>query len=107
MFDVASASALCESPEHEAAAVSVGLACLQQFVLTIQNGLASAPPATAAQAQQDAAQLAQRIEGLVRMFAASDAAGGIWWLWWQWGRWLGGRHCMTWQACVRAQVSFG
>ncbi len=75
MFDIASASALCEAPEYEVMGLLVALAALQHLAALLINAIADAVPHGAAGAAHgQAAAVAKRMEAVMRHFIGTELA---------------------------------
>ncbi|EFJ51013.1 hypothetical protein VOLCADRAFT_103652 [Volvox carteri f. nagariensis] len=75
LFDIASASALCEAPEYEALGLLVALTALQQLAARLVNAVAEAVPhGHAGAAHGQAVAVAKRLEVLLRRFIGTELA---------------------------------
>ncbi|KXZ43330.1 hypothetical protein GPECTOR_94g652 [Gonium pectorale] len=75
LFDIAAASALCETPEYEAVQVLAALAGLQHAAGRLTNAVAEAVPhGSAGAVHGQAAAVAKRLEAVLRAFAGTEAA---------------------------------
>ncbi|KAG2485866.1 hypothetical protein HYH03_015449 [Edaphochlamys debaryana] len=76
LFDIPSASALCEAPEYEAAGLLAALSGMQHLTARLTNAIAEAVPHGAAGAAHgQAAAVAKRMEAVLRSFIGSEVAG--------------------------------
>ncbi|KAG2451357.1 hypothetical protein HYH02_003961 [Chlamydomonas schloesseri] len=76
LFDIASASALCEAPEYEVQGLLSGLAALQHLAARLINVIADAVPHGAAGAAHgQASAVAKRLDALMRHFIGTELAG--------------------------------
>ncbi|GIL47493.1 hypothetical protein Vafri_4310 [Volvox africanus] len=75
LFDIASASALCEAPEYEALGLLVALTALQQLAALLVNAVADAVPhGHAGAVHGQAAAVAKRLEAVLRHFIGTEVA---------------------------------